>query len=74
MDKALSLESFAKAHPTKTGSQCWMCNIPERKEAEAGRKAGYTCTQIRAWLIAKGYPAEQVTKSRVDQHLRNHVK
>lgn len=74
MGKGLSLTEFAAANggPNR-GSAPWVESLPEWLEIIEAYKAGVRLYQIRSWLILeRGYPATEVTRSRIAYLSRNH--
>jgi hypothetical protein len=74
MGKGLSLSEFAAANggPNR-GTAPWIESLPEWPEIFEAYKAGVKLYQIRTWLISeRGYPAAEVTRSRVAYLSRNH--
>ena len=57
----------------KSGPRCWVCFIPEREWVDA-QKGKRSVTVIVATLIRAGHPAQMATKSRLRNHLREHVR
>lgn len=64
------LKAFAKDNPIRRGKRCWLCHIPEASAINASVRQGFlTPSQVWKWLIEKkGYPAREVTKSRINGH------
>jgi hypothetical protein len=64
-----TLEEFTKADQPKT--RCFVCNMPEREEIEAGRAKGITIPSIRNWLVAEcGYDPRDLKDERLRKHWR----
>lgn len=67
----MSLAEFAAKDTTKTGTQCWLCGIPERAEAEEGYRSGVKKATITRWLKTL-YP-DEATDNKVGKHFQNHL-
>lgn len=70
-----SLAAFAASRRATSGPKCWACGIKEAPEIAAAVNAGdVTLSAIRAWLVEqKGYSPEVATRSRIQNHVREHV-
>jgi hypothetical protein len=73
MSKGMSLEAFAKAHPTRKGGvRCWLCGIPEVTAVNKGRASGVTFPTLRDWLVKEcGYPPEVATVDKIRGHFQS---
>ena len=67
------LADFAAAYKAPTGMKCWLCGIPERAEIDAQIMAGVGPAPIQQWLLRVcGYPKDEATRNRVENHRRAH--
>jgi hypothetical protein len=72
-----ALAAEARAEIAKPGSKCWMCwTLPadQREWAERNRREGMSYSLIALVLLKAGHPKENVTRHRLEHHLREHVK
>ena len=60
--------SFAAKHRRRPGPPCFICSLPTplRAAVEQVWDEGARATNLRLWLIEKGY--DSATKNRIDHH------
>ena len=69
-----SLEDYVKAHPTKRGPGCSVCNLPAPILAKVNstlKTRAVPQATIAGWLVALGY--KTMNRAKVAHHLSNHV-
>lgn len=69
------LAAFASARKPQVGPGCWACSLPAdiRDDMAKGYRDGVQLATIRAWLADECGFGAQATKSRVGNHLKEHV-
>ena len=74
MSNLESLDEFAANNPgAKSGKPCTACQLPaEIRFTLAAAKGRHTATTILAWLLELGHT--EMTRSKVERHMREHVK